>query len=120
VKESSLAVSLLTGVLFGLAPAFHSSNVNPQESLKEGSRGSGGGRHRTEGIFVVVELGLAMFLLAGAGLMIWRIWRLWRVDPGFNSSHVLTTQVALSPTVTRSASSIRIAYQQMLDSVAST
>jgi predicted permease len=112
-----LAVSLLTGVLFGLAPAFHSSNVNPQESLKEGSRGSGGGRHRTEGIFVVVEVGLAMVLLAGAGLMLQSIWRLWRVDPGFNTSHLLTAEVALSPTVTRSASSIRIAYQQMLDRV---
>jgi predicted permease len=114
-----LAVSLLTGVLFGLAPAFHTSNVNPQESLKEGSRGSGGGRHRTEGIFVVVEVALAMVLLAGAGLMIRSIWLLWRVDPGFNTSHLLKADVALSPTVTRSASSIRIAYQQMLDRVAS-
>jgi predicted permease len=114
-----LGVSVLTGVLFGLAPAFHSSNVNPQESLKEGSRGSGGGRHRTEGAFVVVEVGLAVVLLAGAGLMIQSIWRLWRVSPGFNTSHLLTAEVALSPNVTRSPSSIRTAYQQMLDRVAS-
>jgi len=115
----TLAVSVLTGVLFGLAPAFHSSNVNPQESLKEGARGSGGGRHRAEGVFVVLEVGLAAVLLAGAGLMIQSIWRLWRVDPGFNTRHLLTTQVALSPTVMASPAAIRLAYRQLLDRVAS-
>jgi len=115
----TLALSVLTGVLFGLAPAFHSSSVNPQESLKEGARGSGGGRHRTEGVFVALEVGLAVVLLAGAGLMIQSIWRLWRVDPGFNTRHLLTTQVALSPTVMASPAAIRLAYQQLLDRVAS-
>jgi predicted permease len=115
----TLAVSVLTGVLFGLAPAFHSSNVNPQQFLKEGARGSGGGRHRAEGIFVVVEVGLAVVLLAGAGLMIQSIWRLWRVDPGFNTQHVLTTQVAVSPTVMASPAGIRLAYHQLLERVAS-
>jgi predicted permease len=113
----TLAVSLLTGVLFGLAPAFHGSNVNPQESLKESGRGSGGGRHRAEGVFVALEVSLAVILLAGAGLMIQSIWRLWRVDPGFNTSHVLTTQVALSPSVLASPSSIRLAFDQMLKRV---
>ena len=61
----TLAVSIVTGVMFGLAPAFHSANTNPQESLKEGARGAGGGRHRTEGVFVAVETGLAVILLAG-------------------------------------------------------
>jgi predicted permease len=115
----TLLVSILTGVLFGLAPAFHSSKANPQESLKEGARGSGGGRHRPEGIFVIVEVGLAVVLLAGAGLMVQSIWRLCRVDTGFNPHHVLTTQVALSPTVTASPASIRLAYRQLLDRVAS-
>jgi len=113
----TLALSALTGVLFGLAPAFHSSSVNPQESLKEGARGSGGGRHRAEGAFVAVEIGLAVVLLAGAGLMIQSIWRLWRVDPGFNTSHVLTAQVALSPSVMSSAPGIRTAYRQILERV---
>jgi len=115
----TLALSVLTGVLFGLAPAFHSSSVNPQESMKEGARGSGGGRHRAEGVFVALEVGLAVVLLAGAGLMIQSIWRLWRVDPGFNTRHLLTTQVALSPTVMASPAAIRLAYQQLLDRVAS-
>jgi len=113
----TLAVSILTGVLFGLVPAFQSSSVNPQESLKEGSRGSGGGRHRAEGAFVALEVGLAVILLAGAGLMIQSIWRLWKVDPGFNTQHVLTTKVALSPTVMASPESIRLAFHQLLDRV---
>jgi predicted permease len=115
----TLLVSILTGVLFGLAPAFHSSKVNPQESLKEGARASGGGRRRAEGVFVVVEVGLAVVLLAGAGLMMQSIWRLWRVDTGFNPRNVLTTQVALSPTVMASPVGIRLAYGQLLERVAS-
>jgi predicted permease len=115
----TLLVSILTGVLFGLAPAFHSSKVNPQESLKEGARGTGGGRHRAEGVFVLVEVGLAVVLLAGAGLMMQSIWRLWRVDTGFDPHNVLTTQVALSPNVMASPAGIRLAYQQLLDRVSS-
>jgi len=114
----TLAVSIVIGVLFGLAPAFHSANANPQESLKEGTRGAGGGRHRTEGVFVAVETGLAVILLAGAGLMMQSIWRLWRVDPGFNTRHVLTTQFALSPKVMASPTGIQLAFQQLLDRAA--
>jgi putative ABC transport system permease protein len=113
----TLAVSILTGVLFGLAPAFHGANDNPQESLKEGARGAGGGRHRTEGIFVAVEVGLAVILLAGAGLMMQSIWRLWQVDPGFNTRNLLTAQVAVSPQVMASPPAIRLAYRQMLGRV---
>jgi predicted permease len=114
----TLAVSVLAGILFGLAPAFHSSNVHPQESLKEGARGSGGGRHRAEGVFVVVEVGLAVVLLAGAGLMMQSIWRLWHVDPKFNPHNVLTAQVAISPSAMATPADIHLAYQQMLDRVA--
>ncbi len=114
----TLALSILTGVLFGLVPAFQSSSVNPQESLKEGSRGSGGGRHRAEGAFVALEVGLAVILLAGAGLMIQSIWWLWKVNPGFDTHHVLTAQVALSPNVMGSPAGIRLAFQQLLARVA--
>jgi len=115
----TLVVSVLTGVLFGLAPAFHSSNAHPQESLKEGGRGSGGARHRTEGVFVALEVGLAVVLLAGAGLMIQSIWRLWRVDPGFDTHHVLTARVGVSPTMMGNGASIRLGYRQMVERVAS-
>lgn len=116
----TLAASILTGVLFGLAPAFHGANTNPQEFLKEGARGAGGGRRRTEGIFVPVEVALAVTLLAGAGLMMQSVWRLWSVDPGFNTRNALTMQVALSPTVMASPPAIRLAYQQLLGRVATT
>jgi predicted permease len=114
----TLAVAMITAILFGLAPAFHSANANPQDSLKEGTRGAGGGRHRAEGVFVAVEVGLAVVLLAGAGLMMQSVWRLWQVDPGFNTRNILTTQVALSPTVMTSAQSVRLAFQQMIERVA--
>jgi putative ABC transport system permease protein len=115
----TLVVSVATGVLFGLAPALHGANANPQESLKQGTRGSGGGRHRAESVFVAVEVGLAVILLAGAGLMIQSLWRLWQVDPGFNTRSILTTQVALSPKVMTSPTEIRLAYRQLLDRVGS-
>ena len=114
----TLAISILTGVLFGLAPALHGANANPQEFLKEGARGAGGGRHRAEGVFVAVEVALAVVLLSGAGLMVQSVWRLWRVDPGFNTRQVLTAQVALSPSAMASPQAIRLAYQQMLGRVA--
>jgi predicted permease len=114
----TLAISVVTGILFGLAPAFHSANANPQEFLKEGARGAGGGRHRTEGVFVAVEMGLAVILLVGAGLMMQSVWRLWQVNPGFNTRNVLTMQVALSPGAMASPPAIRLAYQQLLGRVA--
>ncbi|MFN7995629.1 MAG: ABC transporter permease [Bryobacteraceae bacterium] len=114
----TLTVSIFTGVLFGLAPAFHSANADPQESLKEGTRGSGGGRKRAEGMFVAIEIALAVILVAGAGLMMQSVWRLLQVQPGFNTGHVLTTEVALSPKVMSSPEGIRLAYQQLLQRVA--
>jgi len=114
----TLLVSILTGILFGLAPAFNGANASPQEFLKEGARGAGGGRHRAEGVFVGLEVGLAVILLTGAGLMMQSIWRLWRVNPGFNTDHVLTAQVALSPGAMTSPQAIRLAYDQLLERVA--
>ena len=114
----TLAASIITGVLFGLAPAIRGAQANPQEFLKEGTRGAGGGRHRTEGIFVAAEVALALVLVMGAGLMIQSIWRLWKVDPGFNIRNVLTAQTALSPTVMASPPAIRLAFRQMLERVA--
>src|SRR5208283_966674 len=110
----TLVVSLVTGILFGLAPALHSATVNPQESLKDGARGAGGGRHRAEGIFVALEMALAVILLAGAGLMMRSVWQLLQVDPGFNTRNVLTMQVALSPKVMTSPPNIRLAFQQLI------
>ena len=93
----TMAVSLLCGILFGLVPALRISRPNLQETLKEGGRGSGGGKHRAQGMFVVAEMALALVLLIAAGLMIRSLSALWSVNPGFDSHNVLSFGVALAP-----------------------
>src|SRR5262249_20801589 len=92
----TLTVSLLTGIVFGLIPALHSSKYQLTESLKEG-RGSGEGarRNRIRGTLVVTELAIAVVLLVAAGLLIQSLWRLRLVSPGFSPTNVLTFNVAL-------------------------
>ena len=94
----TLAVSLLTGVIFGLAPAFPVSKANLNELLKSGSRGATGGlRHaRLRGLLVIAEVSLAFVLLIGAGLLLRSFISLQRVDPGFNPERVLTASVNMS------------------------
>jgi len=93
----ALTASLLTGALFGLAPALQISKVNLNESLKEGGRGSSGGsRHnRLRGLLVIAEVSLAFVLLIGAGLLMRTFFYLQNVDPGFNPERVLTATIDL-------------------------
>jgi putative ABC transport system permease protein len=93
----TLLASLLTGIVFGLAPALLSSKPDLNVALKEGSRGAAGsfGRSRLRGIFVVAEVALALVLLLCAGLMINSFVRLQRVDPGFRPEKLLTARVSL-------------------------
>src|SRR5262249_38945332 len=80
----TFAISLITGLLSGLAPALKTSQWRLSETLKEGLRGAGGGRARAQGVFVAVEMAMALVLLIGAGLMIRSLNALWNVDPGFS------------------------------------
>ncbi len=109
----TLAASLLAGILFGLAPALKISSTSPQETLKEGGRGSSGMHHRAQGAFVVVEMALAVILLAGAGLMIRSLVDLWNVDPGFNPHHVLVFNASFPPI--KSIGAIRESIREIQD-----
>ncbi|HEX5423882.1 MAG TPA: ABC transporter permease [Candidatus Acidoferrales bacterium] len=91
----TLAICILVGLLFGLAPALKTSKPDLRETLKEGGRGASGGHYRTQGVFVVSEIALAVVLLISAGLAIRSLARLWDVNPGFNSHDVLGFGVSL-------------------------
>ena len=91
VAGLTLAVSLATGILFGLAPALRASGMNSAESLKEGGRASSGtGRQRVRGLLVISEFALSLMLLIGAGLMLRSFVALQAIDPGFRPDHLLT------------------------------
>ena len=96
----TLLVSLLTGVIFGLAPALQASKVNINESLKEGGRSAtaGSGTRRVSNILVIAEVAISLMLLISAGLMIKSFLQLRAVSPGFDAHNLLTMQIALSPT----------------------
>ncbi len=111
----TLAASALAGIFFGLVPALKSSRASIHEALKEGGRGASGVRHRAQSVFVVVEMALAVVLLAGAGLMIRSLARLWRVDPGFDPHNVLTFRLALPPTASTTPDAARATWRQLQD-----
>jgi putative ABC transport system permease protein len=113
-------LAVLTGVLFGLAPALQTTRTDVQDTLREGGRS--GMADRTgqflRRAFVVAEFGLALSLLAGAGLLIKSFSRLQAVDPGFDPDNLLTAQVVL-PTAKYTSDTMRIAFfDRALDRIA--
>jgi putative ABC transport system permease protein len=88
-------ISLVTGLIFGLAPALQVSKIDLNETLKEGSRGASGNRNRARSVFVIAEVAFALVLLIGAALMLRSFQRLQRVDPGFKPDDVLTMNIML-------------------------
>jgi putative ABC transport system permease protein len=99
VLAFALAVSLVSGIIFGLVPALHSSRTDLSRSLKEGERSVSEtrSRRRVRSVLVVSEFALAMVLLIGAGLLIKSFIRLMEVKPGFDPRNVLTMNVILPP-----------------------
>jgi predicted permease len=113
------SISLLAGVLFGLTPALKSSRSGLHETLKRGGRGASGTRHRTQGIFVIIEMALALVLLAGAGLTVRSLVKLWSVDPGFNPRNVLTFGLSLPPSmIGAKPAAIRAAFRNFDETLA--
>jgi putative ABC transport system permease protein len=93
----TLGVSLVTGLFFGLFPAWHASRTDVSETMKEGGRTgtAGAGKKRVRSVLVVVEVSMSLVLLVGAGLMIKSFYRVVQADSGFNSAGVLTAQFTL-------------------------
>lgn len=117
----TVVVSLLTGIAFGLAPAWHHCKTDVCEALKEEGRSStrAFGWRGVSSVLVVAELALAVVLLVGAGLMIKSLWRLSRVDAGSYANNVLTMRVSL-PGATYGESAERSAFfEQVLQRVES-
>ena len=92
----TLLISFVTAIVFGIAPAWHASKADFNETLKEGGRSSGGtiGR-RTRGLLVISEIALAVVLLIGASLLVKSFTRLENVNPGFDPSNLVAFQVSL-------------------------
>jgi putative ABC transport system permease protein len=94
----TLAATLLTGIIFGLAPALEATRLNLNDALKEGGKGSGaqGARsNRLRSAFVIIEVAMALMLLVSAGLLVRSFARLQKIDTGFNTENVLTMVLRL-------------------------
>ena len=113
----AFGISLVVGILFGLAPALNGSSVDVQGSLKAGERGSTRAHPRAQSALVIVQMALTLVLLMASGLLLRTILQLWNVNPGFDRQHVITFKVGLSPSLTTTASSTRTAYRQLLDRI---
>ena len=113
VLAFSFLASLICGIVFGLIPALQGSRSNPNESLKEGERGSTANRGRTRSVLVIAEVGLSLVLLVGAGLLVKSFTRLMNVNPGFDPDHLLTFTIGL-PSSTDPAHQVAF-YQQVLE-----
>jgi len=112
----TLAISILTAVLFGLAPGLSAARVNLQQSLQEGGRGGvSRARRRLHSAFVVVQIGLALVLLVAAGLLVRSFLRLLDTDPGFRAEKVLAFKVTLPINAYPDAARIRAFYDRGLE-----
>src|SRR5271167_1070192 len=114
----AIAASLIAGILFGLVPALRASRTDIHETLKEGGRGGSGARHRTQSVFVAVEMAMALVLLAGAGLMIRSLANLWSTDPGFDQHNVVTLNFASSQPLGATPAAVRAAFRRLHDVIA--
>jgi putative ABC transport system permease protein len=113
----TLGTSLLTGIIFGLAPALQAAKTNLNDVLKEAGRGGSdtGKRLRLRNLLVVSEFALSLVLLISAGLMVKSLLRLQDVKPGFDSTNLLTMRLALPSTKYENFNQSRMFFEQLLD-----
>jgi predicted permease len=113
----ALAVSLLSGLLFGLAPALRAPARHLEQTLRSGARTVGRSTHRLHDAFVASEIAIAMVLLVSAGLLGRTMIRLSALDPGVDIHNVLTARTALSPATLADPERTRAAWKYLLDQV---
>ena len=114
----TLAASTLSGLLFGCAPAWYATRVDPAEALKEGGRsGTGAGRQRLRRLLVIGEFALALALLTGAGLAIHSFWNLTQVDLGVSTTNIQTFFLPVPDSRPKDPARINAYYQQMVASI---
>ncbi len=115
----TLAATMLSGILFGCAPAFQATRLNLIDALKEGAHGSGTGRarHRVRHALVVAEFALALTLLAAAGLAIHSFWNLTHLDAGFRTDHILTFSLPMPADRRPQPEQMLAFYRQLLERV---
>ena len=115
----TLLISVVTGVVFGLAPALQASKIELTEAMKEGSRGAGAGagHARLRNALVVVEIAIALVVLIGAGLLLQTFHKLQQVDLGFDTSHTLTASVELPDARYPKPEQATAFYQNLLERV---
>ena len=112
----SFAASALSGILFGCAPAWYATRIDPGEALKEGSRtGTSSSRKQLRRILVIGEFGLALTLLTGAGLAIHSFWNLTQVDLGVDTVHIQTFFLPVPDARPKDPAQIAGYYRQMLE-----
>ena len=110
----TMGISILTGIVFGLVPALKALRPDIQSTLKEGGRGESGARHRTQSVFVVVEMAMALVLLVGAGLMIRSLAALWGVNPGFDPRNVLVFDFSWTSDPNITADQLRAKHRESI------
>jgi len=111
----TLAASLASGLLFGLAPALRAPARELEQALRAGSRTVAGGSRRLHGSFVISEIALAVVLLVAAGMLGRTMLRLSSLDPGVNIHNVLIARTALAPGTLASPARIRAAWEEILE-----
>jgi len=110
----TFTTAIVVGIAFGLAPSLKTWNANQQPTLKKSGHGSTAMHHRTQSSLVIIQTALTLVLLVGAGLLFRTIHHLWNVNPGFDTRQLITFKAALSPELTKTAPTMRTAYQQLI------
>ncbi|HEV8613321.1 MAG TPA: ABC transporter permease, partial [Gemmatimonadales bacterium] len=114
----TLGITLLTALIFGLAPALRASRVDLQDALREGARsGSSAASRRLTQVFVVSQFALSLILLIGAGLLLQSFRHLLEVNPGFRAEQVLTARIQLPGAKYDEGAKITVFYDRLLEAI---